>query len=154
MKVETKIAIETAKYKAMQVVLWGLGVITGLSIMYGAYEAPKLFESHTITIERSVKHVEAVEAVKVETVEEEIRRVAKDFPAVDTLVKIAFCESSLDRLAENKASSAKGIFQILDMHGLTAVERFNVETATKWAIAKATKDGFKAWNESKHCWSK
>lgn len=152
--VKFKIAVARAKFIGYRVGLVLLGATIGASGVFVSYEAPKLLEPHTITIERSVKHVEAIEAVKVETTEETIRRVAKGFPEVDTLVKIAFCESSFDRLAENKVSSAKGIFQILDMHGLTAVERFNVETATKWAIAKATKDGFKAWNESKACWSK
>lgn len=154
MKVEYKIAIERAKYRSMQIGLVMLGAVIGASGVFVSYEAPKLMDPYSITIERSVKHAEAVEAVKVETTEEIIRRVAGDFPEVETLVKIAFCESSFDRLAENKESSAKGVFQILDMHGLTAVERFNVETATKWAITKATKDGFKAWNASRNCWGK
>lgn len=64
MKVEYKIAIERAKYRSMQVGLWGLGLVTGLSIMYGVYEAPKLFESNIITVERSIAHAEEKNAIE------------------------------------------------------------------------------------------
>lgn len=135
-----------------------LGVLIGGSGVFVRLEYSNLITPEKLTFENpailpvQAKEVEKVE--KVETVEETIRRVAGDFPEAETLVKIAFCESSFDRLAENKESSAKGVFQILDMHKLSAVERFNVETSTRWAVEKATKDGFKAWNASKHCWGK
>lgn len=109
-------------------------------------------KSNNFTLENKPLVIEKVE--KVETVEETIRRISGDFSEVDTLVEIAKCESSFNRLAENKVSSAKGIFQILNMHGLTAIERFDVEKSTKWAIQEATKNGFKAWASSKNCWSK
>lgn len=135
-----------------------LGVIIGGSGVFVHLEYSSLVTAEKWEYENpaintvQAKEVEKVE--KVETVEETIRRVAGDFPEAETLVKIAFCESSFDRLAENKESSAKGVFQILDMHKLSAVERFNVETSTRLAVEKATKDGFKAWNASKHCWGK
>ncbi len=153
--VKTKIKLVVARVKVVgfRLFLVSLGVVIGASGVYVYQEAPKLLEGHTVTY-NNVPRVQAQEVAKVETVEETIRRVAGDFPEVETLVNIAFCESSFDRLAENKTSSAKGVFQILDMHGLTAVERFDVETSTKWAVNKVTKDGFKAWNASKHCWSK
>lgn len=138
--------------------VWGLGVLFGSSFVFLAYEVPKYTEPSIITIVNAkpatTQNIASGEVI--ESVEDTIRRVAKekDFPEVETLVKIAFCESSFDRLAENKESSAKGVFQILDMHGLTAVERFNVEKSTIWAIERATVRGFKDWNASKNCWNK
>ena len=131
-----------------------LGVLIGYGwhntiILYTQAITPQVW-----TFEQ-VQKVEAKEIEKeAETVEETIRRVAGDFPEVETLVKVAFCESSFNRLAENKNSSAKGVFQILDMHGLSALERFDVEKSTRWAVDTIEKQGFKPWNASKHCWSK
>lgn len=39
--------------------VWSLGVMVGSSVVFVTYETPKMFESHTITIEREVKHAEA-----------------------------------------------------------------------------------------------
>jgi hypothetical protein len=89
------------------------------------------------------------------SVEEQIREVAQEngFDDADLLVDIAFCESSLNPQATNGTSSATGLFQILDMHGLTVAERMDVATSTEWTISKIEKGGLNAWNASKHCWS-
>ena len=89
------------------------------------------------------------------SVEEQIREVAQEngFDDPDLLVDIAFCESSLNPQATNGTSSATGLFQILDMHGLTVAERKDVATSTEWTISKIEKGGLNAWNASKHCWS-
>lgn len=152
-----KIAVARAKVVISKLFLVSLGVCIGGSGMYVSLTAPELLKSENITIENTIKIQKAeakTEEKKPETVEETIKRVSKDFPHSDTLVKIAFCESSFNATAENPKSSAKGVFQILNMHGLTVLERFNVETATKWAMGEVEKNGFSAWNESRDCWSK
>lgn len=156
MTVETKVRIARVKYLALVAFIWFLGVVFGGSAVFVGLEGRELFTPQVLTFEQPlrIETVQAQEVKKVETVEETIRRVAGDFPEVETLVKVAFCESSFDRLAENKQSSAKGVFQILDMHGLTALERFDVEKSTRWAVGTIEKQGFKPWNASKHCWSK
>lgn len=132
-----------------------IGSVFGGSVVFVHLSFPSLVQESAITFEQKARVPEAkAETVKVETVEETIRRVAGDFPEVETLVKVAFCESSFDRLAENKTSSAKGVFQILDMHGLSATDRFNVEKSTQWAVDTIEKHGFKPWQSSKHCWAK
>jgi len=83
-----------------------------------------------------------------------IRKVAKEegFEDVDLLLRIAKCESSFNACAKNGVSSATGLYQILDMHGLSVEERCNPEIATRWTINKINKGGLNAWNASKHCW--
>jgi len=88
------------------------------------------------------------------TIEEQIRKIAKERNFDDVLLtKIAFCESSYNPKATNGTSSATGLFQILDMHGLTVEERMDVEISTNWAINKINGGGLNAWNASKHCWN-
>jgi len=148
--VEGKIARGFLKNRCKMYSMYVLGGVTVGAFGFVYVNSGVLFVSHEIYIDNT----QAVTVEKVETTEETIRRVAGSFPEVETLVKIAFCESSFDRLAENKVSTAKGIFQIMNVHGLTAIERFNVETSTKWAVNEVTKNGFKAWASSKICWSK
>lgn len=50
--------------------VWSLGAMVGSSAVFVSYEAPKLFESHTITIEREVPHAEASEPVAVKVASE------------------------------------------------------------------------------------
>lgn len=95
--------------------------------------------------------------IKEMSVEDEIRTIAKreKFKDADLLVRIASCESGLipRRDSDVKTSSAKGLFQILNMHGLTAEERYDTDTSTTWAINKIKAGGLNAWNASKHCWN-
>jgi len=88
------------------------------------------------------------------TTQELITNVAKEegFEDVDLLLRIAKCESSFNACAKNGVSSATGLYQILDMHGLSVEERCNPEIATRWTINKINKGGLNAWNASKHCW--
>lgn len=85
-----------------------------------------------------------------------IKKVAieEGFTDVNLLLRIAECESSLNPCAKNATSSATGLFQILDMHGLSVEERCNPEIATRWTINKINNGGLNAWNASKHCWNK
>lgn len=153
-----KIAIARGKIIVSKLFLVALGVCIGGSGVFVSLTAPELLKSETVTFENTINvpivKAEEVKAEEPETVEEIIRRVSKEkgFQYTDRLVKIAECESSFDPTAENPKSSAKGIFQILNMHGLTVLERFDPETATKWAIGEVEKNGFSAWNESKDCW--
>lgn len=127
-----------------------LGGLIGASYMFISLNVGQLFETKTIYINLS----EAKE-VKTESVEDIIRRVAfeKSFNDVDLLLRIAKCESSFNRYAKNDKSSARGIFQILDLHNLSVDDRNNPEFATAWTIDKIRKDGIGAWNSSKSCWN-
>jgi len=88
-------------------------------------------------------------------IEEIIHKVAKqkNFKDPELLVRIAKSESGLQPCIKNPGSSARGIFQILDMHGLTVEERCNPEIATVWAIDKINAGGISAWASSKSKWS-
>jgi len=95
-------------------------------------------------------------AVKTETPLETIVRVCKEegFNDPELLINIAKCESGMNPKAKNKNSSARGLFQVLDLHGLTIEERENPETATRWAVKKIQAGGISAWSESRKCWNK
>jgi len=95
------------------------------------------------------------EIKKEKTIQEQIISVAKreKFDS-EILLKIAFCESSFNRKARNPNSSAKGLYQILNMHGLSEEERFDVDISTTWTIQKIRKNGLSAWKSSQSCWSK
>jgi len=86
------------------------------------------------------------------SIEELIYEVAeeKQFKNPELLVRIAKAESSLNPCAKNPNSSATGIFQILDMHGLTKDERCNPKIATEWAIAHFNNGN--PWNSSRSKW--
>jgi Transglycosylase SLT domain len=86
---------------------------------------------------------------------ETIVKVSKEeqFSNTDLLINIAKCESNLNSKAKNKMSSARGLYQILDIHGLTKEQREDPEESTKWAIKEIRKNGTKAWNSSKSCWN-
>jgi hypothetical protein len=83
-----------------------------------------------------------------------IRRVAEEegFDNPQLLINIADAESALNPRARNPKSSARGLFQILDIHGLSEEERFNPEIATRWAIQEIRKNGTRAWNSSRSKW--
>lgn len=178
MKVETKIKIariklaskkifEKSKKIAFATVI--MQYLIAIGLYYGVkYDIDKVFIKQPITIvnptykpKLSITKVETAEAKveevkKVETVEETIRRIAveENFSNPELLVKIAFCESSLNPKATNPKSTSRGLYQILNVHGLTIEERENVEVSTRWTINKIKKDGTSAWNASKHCWNK
>ena len=115
------------------------------------------FSPEVITIQNVQAREEIKEKIEEpETVKETIERVAEenDFDNIDLLNRIAECESGFDRYAKNPKSSARGIFQILDMHELTEDERYDPEIATEWTIKEIRKNGTRPWNASKHCWNK
>jgi hypothetical protein len=87
-----------------------------------------------------------------ETVEEEIRRIAKEenFKDIEKLVRIAKCESGLKPTAKNPNSTATGVFQILRHGDLTTEQRESVEFSTHWAI-KHWNNGA-PWASSINCW--
>jgi hypothetical protein len=89
------------------------------------------------------------------SVEGAIRQIANEegFEDEDLLVRIAHCESTLNPEATNPTSSATGLFQILDMHGLTVEERMDVETSTRWTIDHIESGKLNAWNASRNCWN-
>ena len=131
-------------------------VITEYLIAGGWYYAEKggildYFQPKIVVIEIA----EAKEETKKpETTKEIVARIAKqeNFNDIDLLNRIIECESGWDKYAKNTISSARGLYQILDMHGLSEVERYDPETSTKWAIDRIKARGTKDWNSSKSCW--
>ena len=92
------------------------------------------------------------EALPSDSIEKIIYEVAKEknFKDPELLVRIARAESSLNPCVKNPSSSAIGIFQILDMHGLTKEERCNPRIATDWAISHF--NGGAPWYSSRSKW--
>lgn len=81
--------------------------------------------------------------------------VEEGFEDPEKLVRIAKAESSLNPKAKNPKSSATGVFQILDMHGLSKEDREDVVKATRWAIARIRKrGGYQDWKSSEDKWNK
>jgi len=74
----------------------------------------------------------------------------RNFPDPGILVRIAEAESSFNTCTKNPNSSALGVFQILDMHGLSREERCNPEIATIWAVDHFA--GGRPWASSKSKW--
>lgn len=141
--------------------VWSIGLVTGASATFLATEYQETTTAWTFENPAIVAPVRAETAKPQETLEQVIERVSKEenFSYVALLKTIATCESgdgkgSLNTYAKNPTSSARGMFQILDMHGLTEDERYNPEIATRWTIKEIRKNGTKPWNASKHCWSK
>lgn len=88
-----------------------------------------------------------------ETISDKIRREAIEAGIdPDIALAIAFCESHLDPLADNPTSSALGLFQILDMHGLSTECRLDAGCNIDWALNEMRSRGFGAWNASRSCW--
>jgi len=77
-------------------------------------------------------------AVKPLTVEDKIRKVAKEkgFQYADYLVDLAFCESRLDPLAIGDQGNSRGLFQIhKKFHPeVSTLQAFNIEESTAWTI--------------------
>jgi hypothetical protein len=74
----------------------------------------------------------------------------RNFPDPGLLVRIAQAESSFNTCTKNPNSSAIGVFQILDMHGLSREERCNPEIATIWAVEHFNNGN--PWNSSRSKW--
>ncbi len=116
---------------------------------------PRVISISNVAEAKEVKVIPEVPD-KVESIEDIIKRVAKEkgFEDTELLLRIAECESGLDKYAKNDKSTARGLYQILDMHNLSEDERYNPETAIGWTIDKIRANGTKAWNASKSCWNK
>ena len=155
-------------------IIWTIGILAwiyfGISFTETKAEADQVWEQHLQRNADSVQDKPSPDAPKTESlvnpedevsrqteassssVEEIIYDVAKEkqFNDPGVLVRIAKAESGLRQCAKNPSSSATGIFQILDMHGLTVEERCNPRIATAWAI-----DHFNSgnpWNSSRSKW--
>lgn len=71
----------------------------------------------------------------------------------DIAVHIAFCESSLNPLAESKTSSATGLFQILSrLHNIPKEILLNPDENIRIAHEMFTRQGTRPWAASAHCW--
>lgn len=73
---------------------------------------------------------------------------------VVTALAIMVCESHGVVTSSNPNSSALGLYQILDMHGLSRECRLDADCNIAWAINEMKLHGFGAWNASKKCWAK
>jgi len=104
--------------------------------------APVVRPSPSHALRRSASGLsEAQEAVKAQ-----ILAIAEEegYQAPLFLSRLAMCESGLNPLAKNKHSSALGLFQILDSHGLTVEQRTDVDFATRWTIDQLM-EGHASW---------
>lgn len=100
-------------------------------------------------------HIEDTLGMVVETVEQTIRRLAKEanFPWADYLVRLAVCESGLNPKAVNGRnnnpahSKDRGLFQINDYWHKNVPDSvaFDTEASTKWAIEKINNGGQGIW---------
>lgn len=81
------------------------------------------------------------------SIPDQIRKIAKEehYQAPEFLVRLAECESRFDPLAKNPLSSARGLFQITDVHGLTIEQRNSVDFSTRWTIHKLQDGGAGIW---------
>ena len=97
------------------------------------------------------------------TVEEQIRKIAtKNNADGDLLVRIAFCESSLNPKAKNNHSSATGLYQYLDdtweegvrltNNDWTLEDRTDIEKSTRMIIWHINNGQLSKWEASEHCW--
>lgn len=86
-------------------------------------------------------------------IEAKIRKVFGDDELGDLFVKIAFCESSLNPIAESTISSATGLFQILSvLHNIPKSTLLDPDENIRIAYDFYQRSGTKPWNASKHCW--
>ena len=109
-----------------------LAVVYGLASVSLSY-ADYLFPAYvlpTVNVQRK--------AVKPLTVEDKIRKVAKEknFKFADYLVNLANCESKLDPLAIGDQGNSRGLFQIhKKFHPeVSTLMAFNIEQSTAWTI--------------------
>ena len=97
-------------------------------------------------------------AKRKETIEEMIRRIAKEeMVNEDLMVRIALCESQLDPKAVNvnkNGTRDRGLFQINDFWWLdiTDEQAFDPEWSTRWACKQVKAERLHLWKSSRHCW--
>jgi len=164
-----------SKFKKSRFFLGVISLAIGVSLTVCFYEGDKLYQDYSEAMgyyydisNREVVPTTSLATPKEESgegfeptastgIEDKIRDIAEreGFENADLLIRIASCESGLipRRDSDVSYSSAKGLFQILDMHGLTAEERYDIDVSTTWAINKIRDGGLSAWNASKHCWN-
>ena len=78
----------------------------------------------------------------------------------DLFLRIAKCESGFKADAQNKTSTASGIFQFLtstftqqaEAHGLLWTDKNDAETQAELAAHMIAEGGLRHWNESRACW--
>lgn len=76
------------------------------------------------------------------------------------LDRIAKCESGYRSNAKNRTSTASGVFQFIrgtwngTIEGRAGLSPFNAEANVRAAARKISEGGLRAWNASKHCWSR
>jgi soluble lytic murein transglycosylase-like protein len=74
---------------------------------------------------------------------------------VGRALAIAKAESSFRAGAVNKnknGSTDKGVYQINSIHKVSDICRLDYKCNIEWAIRKMAREGFGAWNASKHKW--
>lgn len=75
----------------------------------------------------------------------------------DLMLNIAECESHFKNDAihhNNNQSIDIGIFQLNDIHGLSAEDRLDSEKNIDYAIKLIKRNGTKDWSASQSCWQK
>ena len=78
----------------------------------------------------------------------------------DLFLRIAKCESGFKADAQNKTSTASGVFQFLtstftqqaEAHGLRWTDKNDAETQAELAAHMIAEGGLRHWNASKDCW--
>ena len=77
-------------------------------------------------------------------------------PNFALLDKIVVCESGWKSDAQNKTSSAGGLFQFIDntwiKYSSPSWEKYNPYDNIKAGVALYNKEGVVTWNESRNCW--
>lgn len=101
-----------------------------------------------ITVE---KIVEKKVFANPQTIEEKIAVVFGE--DAEQAIKVARCESGLNPKAVNKASSARGLFQIMQSwHKIDQKWLFDPEINIRVAYKLWTEQGWTPWEASKSCW--
>ena len=78
----------------------------------------------------------------------------------DLFLRIAKCESGFKADAQNKTSTASGVFQFLtstftkqaEAHGLQWTDKNDAETQAELAAHMIAEGGLRHWNASRECW--
>lgn len=151
---------EKAKYKLLAAV----SILAFTAVYFTAYalEVVRPVSSYfpRATVVRAEDHSEDKLDMVPETVEQTIRRLAKEanFKWEDYLVRLLNCESRLDPLAVNDRnnkpahSKDRGIAQINNYFhpSITDAQAFDLEWSVKWTMDKINKGGQKIWVCNKH----
>jgi hypothetical protein len=93
-------------------------------------------------------HIEWTE----ERIKREIREVFPEQP--ELMIRVAECESQLDRYAEGPTSDF-GVFQLHEpSHDLSGVDVFDPKENIAFARKLYDANGLQPWEASRHCWGK